>query len=167
MSPSRSSCSARAPISLRSQLDLARAAGGVSARGDVNVSRLGGKVIGPGGFIDISQGSRRLVFCGAFEARGLQVEVEDGQLRIRQPGAVPKLVERVEQVTFSGRRALANGQEVLYVTERAVFRLTAQGVQLVELAPGVDLHTQVLGRMGFVPHMAPGALSAMAAAPYF
>jgi len=110
--------------------------GEFDGQGNVNVSRLGGSIIGPGGFIDISQGSRRVVFCGTFDARG-------GQQR--------KLVPRVEQVSFSGQRALDTRQQVLYVTERAVFRLTPEGIVLEELAPGLDLQADVLGRMGFAP----------------
>ena len=119
--------------------------------GNVNVSRLGGKLVGPGGFVEITQGARRVVFCGTFEARGLQVEVADGRLNISRPGQLPKLVEAVEHVTFSGPQALRNGQTVLYVTERAVFELTDAGVALIEVAPGVDVENDIVGRMAFQP----------------
>jgi len=70
---------------------------------------------------------------------------------VDQPGSVPKVVAQVDQVTFSGPQAVARGQEVLYVTERAVFRLTPEGIVLAEVAPGIDVQTQVLDRMGFAP----------------
>lgn len=141
--------------------------GEFDAEGNVNVSRLGGKVIGPGGFIDISQGSRSVVFCGAFEAKGLQVEAAGGALRILRAGQVPKLVDRVGQVSFSGRRALALGQSVYYVTERAVFQLRPDGIALLEIAPGLDLQRDVLARMGFTPRLPPGGPAPMAVPPYF
>ena len=122
--------------------------------GDVNVSMIGGRLVGPGGFIDITQTARKVVFCGAFEAKGLEVEKDAaGHLRILQPGQLPKLVAAVEHVTFSGAQARANGQTVIYVTERAVFRLDAEGVALIEVSAGVDLKRDVLDRMGFQPIM--------------
>jgi len=126
--------------------------GEMDAVGNVNVSMIGGRLVGPGGFVDITQTAHKVVFCGAFEAKGLEVEQgDDGALVIRQPGELPKLVAKVEHVTFSGAQARKNGQEVLYVTERAVFRLDPDGVALVELARGVDLQRDVLERMGFRP----------------
>lgn len=119
--------------------------------GNVNVSRLNGNVNGPGGFIDISQNARTVVFCGTFDAKGSQVQVEDGQVRVRQQGRIRKLVHAVSHITFSGAQALKRGQRVLYVTERATFALTPDGVQLIELAPGVDLQRDVLAQMEFAP----------------
>ncbi len=119
--------------------------------GNVNVSHLGGKVVGPGGFVDITQNARKVVFCGTFEAKGLKARAHAGGLAIEQPGEVRKLVADVAQITFAGGVARANGQEVLYVTERAVFRLTAKGVALVEVADGVDIERDIVGRMGFLP----------------
>ncbi len=130
--------------------------GEFDGNGDVNVSKLGGKIIGPGGFIDITQGSRKVVFCGTFEAKGLEVSVVAGSLRIIRPGHVVKLVNKVEQVTFSAKRARECGQEVLFVTERAVFKLVEKGVSLEEIASGVDLQRDVLDRIGFVPIIEPG-----------
>ena len=123
--------------------------GELDAQGNVNVSWLGETIVGPGGFVDITQRTRKVVFCGTFEAKGLEVELEDGQVRIRRHGSVPKLVRQVRHITFSGKRARADGQQVIYVTERAVFELTADGLQLIEVAPGVDLVHDVLDRMPF------------------
>lgn len=134
--------------------------GQLDANGNVNVSKLGGTPVGPGGFIDIAQNARKVVFCGTFDTKGTKLELRDGRLAVVAHGAIGKLVERVDQVTFAGPRALQQGQEVLYVTERAVFRLTPAGVTLVEVAPGVDIATDVIGRMGFRPELegAPGQM---------
>jgi acyl CoA:acetate/3-ketoacid CoA transferase len=125
--------------------------GELDAKGNVNVSRLGGLTVGPGGFVDIAQNARKVVFCGTFETKGAEIETGHGALRIRTPGAVRKLVAAVEQITFSGPQALRSGQEVVYVTERAVFRLSEHGVVLTEVAPGVELRRDVLERMAFEP----------------
>jgi len=119
--------------------------------GNVNVSMINGQPIGPGGFIDIVHGSRQLVFCGSFTAAGLCVETGPKGLRIVREGAVHKFVEEVAQVTFDARAALERGQSATYVTERAVFKLTSDGLALTEVAPGVDLERDVLGQMGFAP----------------
>jgi propionate CoA-transferase len=125
--------------------------GEMDGDGNINVSKLGSTVVGPGGFIDITQGARKIVFCGSFEAKGLQVEQVGERVNILSPGSVPKLVERVQHITFSGVQARIAKQEVLYVTERAVFRLEENGVRLIEVAPGVDVERDVLARMGFRP----------------
>jgi acyl CoA:acetate/3-ketoacid CoA transferase len=119
--------------------------------GNVNVSHFGGQISGPGGFIDISQGARKVVFCGSFDAKGAKFALSAGILSILKHGQVAKLVDQVAGVTFSGREALTRGQSVRYITERAVFELTPQGVELIEFAPGVDLRRDVLDRMGFAP----------------
>jgi len=125
--------------------------GEADAQGNVNVSHLGGSLIGPGGFIEIAQNAKKVVFCGTFDAQGSRVDWQDGALRVVQAGKVRKFVDRVERITFSGEFARARGQEVLYVTERAVFRLTAGGMQLVETAPGIDIGRDILPNMAFVP----------------
>src|SRR5205814_1460782 len=102
----------------------------LDATGSVNVSRFGDQIVGPGGFVDISQHAHKAVFCGTFTAKGLRAEVGDGTLRIVQEGSVRKLVPRVEEITYSGPFAQSEQREAVYVTERAVFRLTPAGVAL-------------------------------------
>jgi acyl CoA:acetate/3-ketoacid CoA transferase len=125
--------------------------GEADASGHVNVSKLGGVPVGPGGFIDIAQNARKVVFCGTFDAKGAEVAVGDGMVRIARHGAVTKFVPQVEQITFSGTVAMSRGQRILYVTERAVFELTPKGMLLAEIAPGVDLRRDILERMAFLP----------------
>ncbi len=133
-------------------LDFAALGGAqIDARGNVNVSKVGTKMAGVGGFVNISQTAKRLAFCGTFTASGLRVEAEGGQLRIVAEGKIRKFVTDVEQVSFSADRARQVGQEVIYVTERAVFRLAEEGIELVEIAPGIDIQTQVLGLMDYRP----------------
>lgn len=122
--------------------------------GCVNVSRLGGLAVGPGGFIDIAQNARKVVFCGTFAAKGVELATGDGRLRVLRQGAVRKLVRRVDQVTFSGPQALQRGQTALYLTERASLRLTPRGLELFEIAPGIDLERDVLDQMDFRPLLA-------------
>ncbi len=119
--------------------------------GNVNVSHMSGNMSGPGGFIDISQGAKTVVFCGSFEAKGVRNEIGGGRLRIVSHGQIPKLVRSVAGVTFSGREAIERQQRIVYVTERAVFQLTKDGVELIEVAPGIDMRADVLDRMQFAP----------------
>jgi len=125
----------------------------VDEEGNVNVSKFGPRFIGPGGFIDISQNSKKICFVGLFTAGGLKASVEDGKLRIDQEGREKKFIRQVEQKTFSGRHAAMKKQSVLYVTERCVFSLCEEGLELIEIAPGIDLETQILPLMGFKPIM--------------
>jgi len=139
--------------------------GQIDEAGNVNVSKLGGLPVGPGGFIDIAQNARKVVFCGTFDTKGTLLTTGHGRLRIDRHGDIAKLVRTVDQITFSGPQALRQQQEVVYVTERAVFRLTTQGVALTEIAPGVDLQRDVLDRMAFRPVM-PSTPVTMPAAPF-
>lgn len=137
----------------------------IGEEGDVNVSKFGGRIPGIGGFVNISQGAKRIVFVGTFAA-GAAVSIDEGRSgdaagteampRIRVQGeGKAKLVSSIQQVSFSARQALKRGRSVTYVTERAVFRLTADGPELIEIAPGLDLERDVLARMGFRPKISP------------
>jgi propionate CoA-transferase len=128
--------------------------------GNLNVSKFGPRLAGSGGFIDISQNAKKVVFVGTFMAGNLEVAIEEGKLRIVEDGKSVKFVDEVEHRTFSGPEAARRGKEVVYVTERCVFRLTAQGLKLTEIAPGVDLQKDILDKMSFQP-IIDGELSLM------
>jgi acyl CoA:acetate/3-ketoacid CoA transferase len=129
--------------------------GEADARGNVNVSHLGGNIIGPGGFMEIAQNAKTVIFCGTFDAQGSQVRWVDGKLEVARPGQVRKLVNKVERITFSADYARAHQQRVLYVTERAVFRLDAEGMRLIEIAPGIEIERDILPYMEFKPLIGP------------
>ena len=125
----------------------------MDSHGNVNVSKFGPKLAGCGGFINITQNAKKIVFAGTFTAGGTQLAVENGKLKIVQEGSLKKIVREVEQITFSGKTAQQGEQQVFYVTERCVFRLTREGVELIEIAPGIDLEKDLLAQMEFKPIM--------------
>lgn len=121
--------------------------------GNVNVSRYGGVLQGSGGFVDIAQTARTIVFCGTFTAGGLSSRVVDAAIAIDREGDTRKFVADVDQITFSGPQALRRGQRVIVVTERAVFELGEDGLTLVEVMPGIDRQRDVLDHMEFAPRV--------------
>ena len=119
---------------------------------NVNVSRFGDRIIGPGGFINISQNAKKMIFSGTFTSGGLKIDWPDGRTRITQEGREQKFVAQVQQLSYSGPFAATRGQETLYVTERAVFRRGESGrLELIETAPGIDIEADILRHMAFAP----------------
>lgn len=136
-------------------VDLAVMGGAeIDQYGNVNVSKFNGKIVGPGGFINITTNTQHIVFVGTLTAGGAKYQIGDGKLTITNEGKVKKFVKKVEQVTFSGEYAAETGKNVLYVTERAVFQLVKGGLKLIEIAPGMDLQKDVLDQMDFTPIIA-------------
>jgi propionate CoA-transferase len=128
----------------------------VDAGCNVNVSRFGDRIVGPGGFINISQNAKTMIFSGTFTAGGLAIAWPGGRTEIKKDGAEKKFVRAVEQITYSGPLAAKNGQRALYVTERAVFTRNAAGrLELIEIAPGVDLARDIVAQMQFAPDISP------------
>ncbi|MDR0818939.1 MAG: 3-oxoacid CoA-transferase [Oscillospiraceae bacterium] len=127
----------------------------IDERGNTNVSQFAGRAIGAGGYINISQNAKKVFFLGNFSAGKADVALTDSGLDIKSDGETSKFVKSVQQVTFSGDYALENGQEVMYITERAVFKLTKDGLLLTEIADGVDLQKDVLDKMEFAPQVSP------------
>lgn len=119
----------------------------VDSEGNLNVSKFGPKVVGCGGFINISQNAKKVVFCGTLTAGGLKAKVAEGKLIIEKEGKAKKFIKEVEQITFSGKYARSIKQPVLYITERAVFKLEQTGLVLTEIAPGIDLERDVLAQI--------------------
>ena len=123
--------------------------------GNVNVSKLGKRITGSGGFIDISQNAKTMVFCGTFMNGETVLDIKDGKVVIVQEGAKRKFKKQVEQITFSGEYSARTGQNVLYVTERAVFKLEDGKMVLIEIAPGIDVEKDILANMDFSPGISP------------
>jgi propionate CoA-transferase len=127
----------------------------VDEKGNVNTSKFAGRSNGPGGFINISQNTKKVVYMGNFTAGECDIALSDGGLKINKDGDGIKFVKEVQQITFSGEYAVKSGQQITYITERAVFELTKDGLVLTEIAPGVDLNKDVLGKMEFRPIISP------------
>ena len=123
----------------------------IDSQGNVNVSRFGQKFAGVGGFVNISHNAEKVVFCGTFTASGLQIQCSDGELKIIREGSVKKFVNKVEQIGFSADSRYRRSKEVLYITERAVFRLLDNGLELIEIAPGIEIERDILPLMSFRP----------------
>ena len=121
------------------------------ADGNINVSKFQGRMVGCGGFVNITQNTKKVIFCGTFTAGKSNIVIDGEGVHIIEDGPFIKFVENVEQITFSGKYARENKKDVLYVTERAVFRLAPEGLELIEIAPSVDLEKDVLGKMAFRP----------------
>jgi propionate CoA-transferase len=122
-------------------------------QGNVNVSRFGSRMPGAGGFINISQTAKKVYFLGTFTSGGQEARIDDGKLEIRSEGRSRTFVEQVQHLTYNGRYCLDRGQQVMFITERAVFRLLPSGLELIEIAPGVDLQKSVLDQMSFRPEI--------------
>lgn len=125
--------------------------GELDGNGNINSTKMGSRCTGAGGFIDITQNAKIVVFCGTFSASGAKYRFEDNKLVIEEEGKIKKMVSSVAQISFNGEIARNKGQKVIIVTERCVFELVKEGVKLTEIAPGIDLQTQVLGLMDFTP----------------
>lgn len=130
-------------------------AGELDEDGNVNATKLGPNPTGAGGFIDITTNAKHVVFCSTFTGKGLECSFEDGKLHINQEGSIIKLVKKVQQISYNGKHAVQKSQKMHYVTERAVFELRSEGLTLTEIAPGIDLKTQILDLMEFIPIIAP------------
>jgi propionate CoA-transferase len=126
----------------------------VDAEGNVNISRFGQKIVGIGGFVNISQNAKKVVFSGTFTAGGLEVACENGELRIIEEGRHSKFVRAIEQISYSGPFAREQGRQAIFVTERAVFRIVDGALELIEIAPGIDLEKNILAHMEFRPKIA-------------
>jgi len=125
----------------------------VDPKGNVNISRFGAKIVGIGGFINISQNAKRVVFSGTFTSGGLELATGDGTLRIAQEGRHKKFVEAIEQICYNADFAEREGRTAIFVTERAVFRATGGALELVEVAPGIDIERDILPHMAFRPRI--------------
>ncbi|MCB1773906.1 MAG: acyl CoA:acetate/3-ketoacid CoA transferase [Gammaproteobacteria bacterium] len=126
----------------------------VDRDGNVNVSRFGTRTAGAGGFVNISQNAKSVAFLGTFTSGGTELGIDADGIRVRREGRNRKFVEQVQHLTFNGRAAFERGQRISYITERAVFELTRDGLMLTEIAPGIDLHRDILSQMAFEPVVA-------------
>ncbi|MEN1969839.1 CoA-transferase [Lentibacillus sp. N15] len=126
-------------------------AGELDGEGNVNATKMGSLCTGAGGFIDITQNAKKVVFCATFSTGGARISFDNQNIVIHKEGSIKKMVPKVSQVSFNGKLAREKGQDVIFVTERAVFKLVKNGVMLTEIAPGIDLQKDVLEMMDFVP----------------
>lgn len=127
----------------------------VDNEGNVNVSRAGDKIIGVGGFVNLTQSAKKAVFCFTFSGGGLVAAIEKGKLTIKQEGRYPKFVSKVDEISASGKYSIKSGQTVVYITERCVFTLIEKGLMLTEIAPGVDLQKDIVDQLPFTPIISP------------
>ncbi|WP_238915665.1 CoA-transferase [Clostridium sp. YIM B02555] len=123
----------------------------VDMNGNVNVHKFNGKIVGTGGFIDICQNSKKVVFCGTLRAGGLKTSIGEGKMIIEQEGKFEKMLAKLTDITFNGLDAVKRGQEVVFITERAIFHLEERGLVLTEVAPGIDMEKDIIEQMGFKP----------------
>jgi acyl CoA:acetate/3-ketoacid CoA transferase len=123
----------------------------VDKEGNVNPSMLPGRAPGPGGFPVIAAGVPRVYFAGLFTAGKPDIKVSEDGIKILSEGKIMKFVDKVYKIVFSGRFARMNNKEVLYVTERAIFKLRDEGLELIEIAPGIDIDRDIIGKMEFEP----------------
>ncbi|WIV10417.1 CoA-transferase [Proteiniborus sp. MB09-C3] len=155
-----SAINAWAALPMTSQFDLYNGGGlnmtflgfaEVNSKGDINVSKFGTKIAGCGGFIDISQSTKKIVFCGTFTAGKFEMTVEKGQVKIIKEGVRKKFIDSIEQITFSSEFVSKYDQDVMFITERCVFRLTDEGLVLIEVAPGIDVEKDIISHMEYRP----------------
>ncbi|GAA0609991.1 propionate CoA-transferase [Virgibacillus siamensis] len=126
-------------------------AGELDKEGNVNATKMGPLCTGAGGFIDITQNAKKVVFCATFSTGGAKVSLKNEKVHINQEGSIKKMVSKASQISFNGKLAREKGQDVFFVTERAVFKLVKEGVMLIEIAPGIDLEKDILEMMEFEP----------------
>ena len=127
----------------------------VDVFGNVNVSKINSRSTGPGGFINITQSSKKVIFIGTFTAHGLKVEIKDQKIKILKEGTIKKFKKNVQQITFASQYAVKTNQNILYITERAVFQINSDGfLELIEIAPGIDLENDIIKQMEFRPKIA-------------
>ena len=127
----------------------------VDGDGNVNVTRFGDRNDGAGGFLEITQNAKRIVFSGTLTGGGLKVSIAEGNVRIKQEGSIRKFVPQVGQISYNGRLGQERGQETMFVSERAVLRMTSEGLMVTEIAPGARLQEDVLDQLGFAPKVSP------------
>lgn len=125
----------------------------VDQKGNVNVHIINDRIMGTGGFSNITANCKKLVFGGTMTSGGLKTKVGNGKIEVIQEGQFRKFLSKVDQITFSGENAVRNGKQVFYVTERCVFRLTIDGLELIEIAPGIDSEKDILPYMDFTPNI--------------